>query len=87
MSKTIMVIVIGKRMESAAKVQKVLTEYGCYIKTRLGLHEVVDASCSEIGMVILELVGDKEKHDELYSTLKKIPCVNVDIQMMSIENC
>ena len=39
------------------------------------------------GMVILELVGDKEKHGELYNTLKKASCVSVDIQMMTIENC
>jgi hypothetical protein len=82
-----MVLLLGKRMESAVKLQKVLTEYGCYIKTRLGLHEIVDASCSGVGMVILELVGDKEKHGELYNTLKKASCVSVDIQMMTIENC
>lgn len=87
MSKTIMLVLIGKRMESAVEVQKALTEYGCYIKTRLGLHEASDSVCSEIGMVILELVGDKKKHEELYNSLKKVPCVNVKIQTMAIENC
>ena len=35
-------IKINDRIKEAGKVQQVLTDYGCSIKTRLGLHEVTD---------------------------------------------
>jgi len=52
---------ITERLENAAKVQQVFTEYGCNIKTRLGLHEASKDVCSPNGLVLLEMVGD-EKH-------------------------
>jgi hypothetical protein len=45
------------RVQKATEMQKVLTECGCYIKTRLGLHEVNDNVCSPSGLIILELFG------------------------------
>ena len=33
-------VLVTNRVENAAQIQKVLTECGCYIKTRIGLHEV-----------------------------------------------
>lgn len=52
---------ITERLENAAKVQQLFTEYGCNIKTRLGLHEASKDVCSPNGLVLLEMVGD-EKH-------------------------
>ena len=54
----IMVIRINKRTDKAPTVQSVLTEYGCAIKTRLGLHEAGDGFCSDTGILILQLCGD-----------------------------
>ena len=87
MAKNIMLILVGKRRESAAQVQKLLTDYGCYIKTRLGLHDASETICSEDGLIILELVGDKKKQQELFDALKKVPCLNVKMETLSIENC
>ncbi len=87
MAKTIMLILVGKRRESAVAVQKLLTDYGCYIKTRLGLHEASETVCADDGLIILELVGDAKKHDELFAALKKIPCLQVKLERLSVENC
>ena len=54
---SIMGIKIGDRVNNSKVVQEILTEYGCSIKTRLGLHEVGNDGCSRAGLIILELVG------------------------------
>ena len=38
----IMLIRVNQRLHQAEKLQKVLSGYGCCIKTRLGLHEAGD---------------------------------------------
>ena len=48
---------IGDRLKKAADVQKVFTEYGCNIKTRIGLHDVDDRACSPSGVVLIEFFG------------------------------
>jgi len=70
----IMGILIGHREEEALKVQELLTRYGCYIKTRLGLHDTpVEGSCSSKGLLILEfLPGNEKEVDALESELKKL---------------
>jgi len=49
---------ITDRLKHVADVQALLTEYGCSIKTRLGLHETSNETCSPNGMLILELLDD-----------------------------
>ncbi|MEN6384164.1 MAG: hypothetical protein ABFD79_03100 [Phycisphaerales bacterium] len=58
-------------------VQPILTEYGCYIKTRLGLHEVSNNFCSPNGLLILELAGDVNKCKELEQKLTAIEGISV----------
>lgn len=87
MAKNIMLVLVGKRRESAVQVQKLLTDYGCYIKTRLGLHDASESVCSEDGLIILELVGDPAKQQELFTALKKVPCLNVKLETLAIDNC
>lgn len=65
-------VMINNRIKEAGNLQKVLTEHGCSIKTRLGLHEVADDHCSESGLVIIELTGPQTDRDKLYSALEKI---------------
>ncbi|TDS32295.1 hypothetical protein [Halanaerobium congolense] len=72
---TIMAVLIDKRTDAAPEVQKVLTDYGCLISTRLGMHE--SSSCEEEGMIILDLVGSKEEVSELEAALTEIGGVNV----------
>lgn len=65
MNKSILLILIGKRKEAAVNVQKLLTAWGCLIKTRLGIHDGILDKCSDEGLLILELYGDKKQKEEL----------------------
>ncbi|BDB01683.1 hypothetical protein [Clostridium botulinum] len=61
---SIMVIKISPRNEIAPKVQEILTRNGCIIKTRLGLHEATNDSCSKCGLILLELLNNKKEDIE-----------------------
>lgn len=79
----VMGIKIGDRVNSSKEVQTILTEYGCIIKTRLGLHEAGKGECARAGLVILELVGDKSQWEELQNKLENIQ--GVEVQNMKFE--
>ena len=83
--KNFIIVVINKRKNEAVTVQKILTEWGCLIKTRLGLHEGVLDDCSEIGSIILEMVGDKDKHEELVRKLNLLAGVSAKLVRIPIE--
>lgn len=53
----IMTILVNHRKQDAQSVQHLLTEYGCNIKMRLGLHETKD-TCADEGLILLQLEGD-----------------------------
>jgi hypothetical protein len=65
-------VLITDRQKEAGKVQTVLSKFGCSIKTRLGLHEVIDDLCSSSGLIILELTGAASDMDKLEKELKEI---------------
>jgi len=48
---------VTDRMTRAGAVQELFTEYGCSIRTRLGLHEASEGFCSPRGVILLELAG------------------------------
>jgi hypothetical protein len=81
-----MIIVVNLRKKEAVTVQKILTEWGCFIKTRLGLHEGVLDQCSEVGSIILELVGEKEKHVELTRKLNLLEGINAQYLEIPVKN-
>jgi len=70
--KRILGVLITDRKKEAGDVQKVLTQYGCSIKTRLGLHEASNEHCSNEGLILLELTGDYSEMDKLEKDLEKI---------------
>ena len=76
MEKTLLLVLIGKRKDAAVNVQKILTAWGCIIKTRLGIHDGILDNCSDAGLVILELYGTKEQKDELARKVAVIPGVS-----------
>jgi hypothetical protein len=61
MSKIIMGIKLRERMKSAGKFQELLSEYGCEISTRLGLHVTSEDSCSPNGLIILEFIDNADE--------------------------
>lgn len=64
----ILVIKTCKRKSNADFLQKILTEFGCIIKTRLGLHEAGNI-CSDEGLIILQLTGDSAEAEKLEQAL------------------
>lgn len=68
---------ITDRMTRAGAVQEVLTQYGCNIKTRLGLHHVDEQVCSPRGLILLEMFGDVSACEEMASRLASIEGVEV----------
>ncbi len=68
---------ITNRVEHVAQVQKVLSDYGCDIKTRLGLHEANAEYCSSNGLILLELLDNDSKKNELSAALQAIDGVEV----------
>lgn len=84
--KNFIIVVINKRKNEAVTVQKILTEWGCLIKTRLGLHEGVLDDCSEIGSIILEMVGEIEKHEELVRKLNLLAGVTAKLVNVPVEH-
>ena len=66
---------ITERLKNALKVQKVLTEYGKLIKTRLGLHEIEQKLS---GLLILEMVsGSDTLCEAMLKKLEKIEGIAV----------
>ena len=64
----IMAIKIEPRVKNAPEVQEVLTKYGCIIQTRIGLHEASQTSCSNAGLILLNLI---DNNDDEISKLKE----------------
>lgn len=68
-------ISIQNRIEDSQKLQQILTRYGCYIKTRIGLHDMAEYKCVNYGIVLLEAI---DKIHEIYQELSK----DWDVQIM-----
>ena len=72
------------RLHHVPGVQHLFTEYGCNIKTRIGLHEVDNNYCSPNGLIILELIGEQSRIDELAAKLNAIE--GVEVQKMTFSH-
>lgn len=79
----IMAILIDKRTDAAPRVQKILTEHGCIIKTRLGMHE--SSTCADEGMIILDLTADNGEVEKLKKELKAVEGVKVKSMVLDFE--
>ncbi len=84
MERSIMLVLVENRTESAVAVQQALTDMGCFIKTRIGLHDGSPEQCTNTGLIILELVGEHKPKNDLYDRLKAIPAVNVQLVELSV---
>jgi hypothetical protein len=68
---------INDRVQEVPDVQKIFTQYGCQIKTRIGLHHVDEKLCSPRGLILLEMYGDESLCNEMASKLAAIEGVEV----------
>lgn len=76
---TVMGVRLDNRTQTAVNFQRILTDYGCIIKTRLGLHETTSNTCSPNGLILMEIIDD-EKAKEFERELCKIE--GIEIQVM-----
>ncbi|MBO6088039.1 hypothetical protein J6P92_06840 [bacterium] len=65
---TVMGILLNNRTEEAVKFQEIITECGCNIRTRIGLHNIGEYKCVNSGIILLEVVNNI---NEIYDTLSK----------------
>ncbi|MBN1292974.1 MAG: hypothetical protein JXB48_14125 [Candidatus Latescibacteria bacterium] len=84
MEKSILLVLVGDRQESALKVQKILTEMGCFVKTRLGIHDGTPQACTNTGLIILELLGENADKKSVVAKLEKVESVSVKLVNLSI---
>lgn len=69
----VMSILTNKRIQNVPEMQQVLTESGCIIKTRLGIHDAGEDFCSNEGIIILHLIGSDDEVALLEERLNSIP--------------
>lgn len=80
MGKTVIGIQIRDRFECVPEMQELFTEFGCIIKTRLGLHQQAETrdTCTEKGLIILELVENcDEQCREFEERLSEVEGIKV----------
>ena len=81
MDKTVILgIKLSQRQISSLSFQKIVSEYGCNIKTRVGIHNVLDGKCSSTGVILLDLIGSDTEIKAIEDAIKKIP--EVEVQKM-----
>jgi hypothetical protein len=73
-------VYVNDRVKEVARIQPILTKYGCTIRTRLGLHTIDHDYAGDTGLLILELSGDLEECLKLENELLSID--KLDVQKM-----
>jgi hypothetical protein len=68
---------VTNRLKNAVDVQKVFTDYGCNIKTRIGLHDVDESVCSPSGVVLIEFFGAADEASAMMAKLNEVEGVQV----------
>ncbi|MFP4112434.1 MAG: hypothetical protein ACLFPQ_05320 [Candidatus Woesearchaeota archaeon] len=63
---------VPDRENLAVDVQKVISEFGCSIRARIGLHEVQEKTCSPHGLIILHMIATDKDCTTLLSKLRKV---------------
>lgn len=75
---------VTNRMNKATNVQQLFSEYGCNIKTRIGLHDVGKDFCSPSGVILLEMFGGESVCEELRKKLAAID--GIEVQQMIFDH-
>ena len=72
---SVMGILVERNADTIKEVQKILTSYGCYIRTRLGVNETFYGRPA--GLIILELTGDAKQRYLLAKNLSLLKNVHI----------
>ncbi len=68
-------LLVERSQSVILSVQRLLTSYGCNIRTRLGVNEIFFGELA--GLIILELIGDEKQRRHLEKDLKALDHVHV----------
>ena len=74
---------VTDRLKDATKVQAVLTEFGCNIKTRIGLHDVSGTTCSGTGIMLLEISNSEDVAKEIAAALDAVGGVQTKMMVFA----
>lgn len=75
---------VQDRVRQVPDIQKMFTEFGCNIKTRLGLHEAGGEACSRAGLILLDTTGDESRIHALADKLASHD--GIDVQKMVFDH-
>ena len=70
---------VNHRTGNALKLQQALTQFGCHIKLRVGLHEAGEGRCSDDGVILLQVCGERDEVDRLMAALESTPGVTAKL--------
>lgn len=76
-------LLITDRIKEAGQTQRLLTDNAAIIRSRLGFHEVTEATCSRTGVILLQLTGSSDQQDHLEASLRALR--GVEVQRMRFE--
>lgn len=68
----LVLVKLKARNQKAEQVQHVLTQHGCDISLRVGLHEVSKDGCSDEGLIILHVKPGGKAAKSLVKDLKTV---------------
>ncbi|MCI1273441.1 MAG: hypothetical protein LKG27_03295 [Clostridiaceae bacterium] len=69
---TIIGVKLENRVLNSLDFQKVVTEFGCQVKTRIGLHDANDTKCAPDGIVLLEVIGETSEFEKKLAQFGKV---------------
>ncbi len=75
----ILLFSVQDRKKSAMRIQEILTNSGCRIKTRLGLHPGDDGVCSDSAVIILDIAAKESELSALVAALGSVEGVKVEL--------
>jgi hypothetical protein len=73
----ILALLIRDRVKEAGSVQTIISRYASVIRSRLGFHELTEASCSRVGIIMLQLSGEITLQRQLEEELKQVRGIEV----------
>jgi hypothetical protein len=76
-------LLVTDRIKEAGRTQVILTKHSHLIKSRLGFHEVSEDKCSRVGLILLQLAGNRNDFEELESALAGIGGVEIKTMIFS----
>ncbi len=73
-------VMVQQREKNALALQNIFSKYGCCIKTRIGLNEIELSDTNTAGLIILELMGEKDECERLENEILAFD--NIKVQKM-----